>query len=111
MGTTIADFFNVGKASADHGAAQLVVSTTEKTLQQLSSDRYRSRSSAVPGDLGHVQTGIVTPSSNLGVSEGSTQRPDLVTKGRETSAETTRDCPSQNEARKRATERKVAYNR
>ncbi len=103
--TTIADLFDVGKVLAKSRTAQLVGSMAEETLQQVSRDRYGSRFGAVTGDFGHVQTGIAAPSSNLGVREGSTQRPDPVTKRRQTpSAETTHDSPSPNEARKRAAE-------
>ncbi len=85
--TTIADLFDVGKVLAKNRSAQLVGSMTEETLQQVSRDRYSSRFGAVTGAF------------------GSTQRPDPVTKRRQTaSAETRHNSPFPNEARKRATD-------
>jgi hypothetical protein len=103
--TTIADLFDVRKAIAKNRSAQLVGSMDGETLRQISRDRYSSRFGAVTGDLGQGQTGIASLSSNIGVREGSTQRPDPATKRKRTpSAETTHDSPSPNEARKRAAE-------
>jgi len=57
-------------------------------------------------NLGHIQTGIATPSLNLGVVKGSIQRPDPVIKRRQTtSTDTIYGSLSPNKARKRATER------
>ncbi len=103
--TTLADLFDVRKVLAKSRSAQLVGSMTEETLQQVSRDRYSSRFGAVTGDLGHVQTDIATPSSNLGIREGTTRRPNPITKHRQpASAEMIHDSPSPNEARKRAAE-------
>ncbi len=103
--TTIADLFDVRKAVAKNRSTQLVGSMDGETLRQVSKDRYSSRFGAVTGDLGQGQPGIASLSANLGVREGSTQRPDQAMKRRWTpSAEATHDNPSPNEARKRAVE-------
>ena len=84
--TTLADLFDVRKVLAKSRSSQLVGSMTEETLQQVSRDRYRSRFGSASGDLGPVQTGTPSPSSNSGFRESSRRR------------------PSPNEARKRATD-------
>jgi hypothetical protein len=102
--TTLADLFDVRKVLAKSRSAQLVGSMTEETLQQVSRDRYSSRFGAVTGDLGHVQTDIAAPFSNLGIREGSRRRPGPDTNHRQpASAEMTRGRYP-NEARKRASE-------
>ncbi|KAL2133701.1 hypothetical protein VTI74DRAFT_1877 [Chaetomium olivicolor] len=103
--TTLADLFDVRKVLAKNRSAQLVGSMADETLQKVSRDRYSSRFGAVTGQPGHVQTDTTPPSSHPGVREGSTRRPDPVTKHRQpASAEMTHGSPSPNEARKRAAE-------
>ncbi len=101
--TTIADRFHVGKAKAKNWSANLAGSMTDETLRMMSRDRYSSRFGAATGDLRHVQSGIATSSTDPGVPDSNTQRPDPVAKRRYTTrVEATHDGPSPNEARKRA---------
>ncbi|WYZ38134.1 hypothetical protein EsH8_III_000048 [Colletotrichum jinshuiense] len=99
--TTLADLFDVKKATSTNKSAQWIGSVSEDTAQKISSDRYGSRFGAVVG--GETRF-ISRPSASEArrANNGTAYRPG--TDGQSPNSEPVRKRPSPNEMRKRATE-------
>lgn len=99
--TTLADLFDVKKATSTNKSAQWIGSVSEDTAQRISSDRYGSRFGAVVGGETRV-TSRPSASEARRANSGAAYRPG--TDGQSPDSEPVRKRPSPNEMRKRATE-------
>ncbi|RBR08884.1 uncharacterized protein FIESC28_10064 [Fusarium coffeatum] len=101
--TTLADLFDVKKASSTNGSAQWIGSLSEETAQQISKDRYGSRFGAVvtSGTSNIVSTMPLTTNTRE-VNSTLAARPGKA--GQSTAREAVQRRPSPNEMRKRAAE-------
>ncbi|KAE8422383.1 hypothetical protein BDV36DRAFT_231608 [Aspergillus pseudocaelatus] len=104
--TTLADLFDVKKASSTGNSAQLVGSMTEDALCHLTEKRYSSRFGAVAG-ASHNTEVTTTPSRSPSAFENRTTKhsfaPQASNDEQPSSLGTRRSAPSPNEVRKRAT--------
>ncbi|KAK4089230.1 hypothetical protein Purlil1_6219 [Purpureocillium lilacinum] len=97
--TTLADLFDVKKATSKGRSAQLIGSTADDTLRQLSENRYSSRFGASAGDLGPNHSGTSVKSSGF---EAVKVNPALPGKDKQSPCQgVTKDWPSPNQTRKR----------
>lgn len=102
--TTLADLFDVRKASSKGNSAQLVGSMSPENLRHLTEERYKSRFGSVTASSDRVKT----VSSNLLPGHGSEgriyeSRKPSDQEERSPSSQTRYHKPSSNEIRKRAT--------
>ncbi|KAM0427145.1 hypothetical protein ACHAQK_012158 [Fusarium lateritium] len=99
--TTLADLFDVRKASATNRSAQWVGYLSDETTRQISKDRYNSRFGAVIAS-GHGDgiSAMTTASRTRDHDSGPTRRAERL--GQPGAPEATQKRPSPNEMRKRA---------
>ncbi|EXA30552.1 hypothetical protein FOVG_18081 [Fusarium oxysporum f. sp. pisi HDV247] len=101
--TTLADLFDVRKASSTNRSAQWIGSLSDETARQVSKDRYSSRFGAVATN--GAGDGISTMSSVSNTREVNSSLAARQGKaGQPAAPETVHRRPSPNEMRKRATE-------
>ena len=101
--TTLAEMFNVGKATSKNKSALLVGSMSDEALIQLSHDRYNSRFGAVNTDS-HVTQGRTAVSNSEASNIGSSsihQRDNIRQPPKQ------RNPPSSNETRKRGADKEA----
>ncbi|KAF4957167.1 hypothetical protein FSARC_11376 [Fusarium sarcochroum] len=101
--TTLADLFDVKKASSTNGSAQWIGSLSEETAQQISSDRYSSRFGAVvTSGTSNIVSSMPSTSNTREVNSTLAGRPGKA--GQSAAQEAVQRRPSPNEMRKRAAE-------
>ncbi|KAH7142705.1 hypothetical protein B0J13DRAFT_596078 [Dactylonectria estremocensis] len=99
--TTLADLFEVRKASSTNGSAQWIGSMNDETVRQVSSDRYSSRFGAlVTSEISNNPS--PSTSDTRGVNSSPTRRAGK--DGQPIALDAVRRRPSPNEMRKRAAE-------
>ncbi|KAK1712235.1 uncharacterized protein BDZ83DRAFT_638791 [Colletotrichum acutatum] len=96
--TTLADLFDVKKASSTNGSAQWIGSFTDETARQISTDRYRSRF----GALSSTEMGTTTqvPRDSWTAKDHTARRTN--TDRQPSAREATERRPIPNEVRRRA---------
>ncbi|KAH8645909.1 hypothetical protein BGZ61DRAFT_542669 [Ilyonectria robusta] len=99
--TTLADLFDVGKASSTNGSAQWIGSFSDETVRHVSTDRYSSRFGALV--TSGVGDSIMRSTSNSRGDNSSLAR-GAGRAGQPAPLDTVQRRPSPNEMRKRATE-------
>ncbi|KAF4948985.1 hypothetical protein FGADI_9270 [Fusarium gaditjirri] len=101
--TTLADLFNVKKASSTNRSAQWIGSLSDDTARQVSKDRYSSRFGAVAaGGAGDGINTMPSTSNTREVNSSLARQPGKT--GQPVTPEAVHRRPSPNEIRKRATE-------
>ncbi|KAF5620086.1 hypothetical protein F52700_11406 [Fusarium sp. NRRL 52700] len=101
--TTLADLFNVKKASSTNRSAQWIGSLSDDTARQVSKDRYSSRFGAVAADgAGDGISTMPSTSNTREVNSSLARRPGKT--GQPAAPEAVHRRPFPNEIRKRATE-------
>ncbi|KAF5235105.1 hypothetical protein FANTH_11826 [Fusarium anthophilum] len=101
--TTLADLFNVKKASSTNRSAQWIGSLSDDTARQVSKDRYSSRFGAVAADgAGDGISTMPSTSNTHEVNSSLARRPGKT--GQPVASEAVHRRPSANEIRKRAME-------
>ncbi|KAG4255573.1 hypothetical protein BFJ72_g14907 [Fusarium proliferatum] len=101
--TTLADLFNVKKASSTNRSAQWIGSLSDDTARQVSKDRYSSRFGAVAADgAGDGISTMPSTSNTREVNSSLARRPGKT--GQPVAPEAVHRRPSANEIRKRAME-------
>ncbi|KAF5701558.1 hypothetical protein FMUND_13836 [Fusarium mundagurra] len=101
--TTLADLFNVKKASSTNRSAQWIGSLSDDTARQVSKDRYSSRFGAVAADgAGDGISTMPSTSNTREVNSSLARRPGKT--GQPVAPEAVHRRPFPNEIRKRATE-------
>lgn len=99
--TTLADLFDVKRASSTGGSAQWIGSMNDETVRQVSKDRYGSRFGAVIS----AETSNILPSSTSDTKRVSSYLPHQAEKdGQSSRLDAARTRASANEMRKRTTE-------
>ncbi|KAF4786012.1 hypothetical protein HER10_EVM0012538 [Colletotrichum scovillei] len=96
--TTLADLFDVKKATSTNGSAQWIGSFTDETARQISTDRYRSRF----GALSSTEMGTTTqgPRDSWTAKDHTARRAN--TERQSSAREATGRRPTPNEVRRRA---------
>ncbi|PNP75823.1 hypothetical protein FNYG_10901 [Fusarium nygamai] len=101
--TTLADLFNVKKASSTNRSAQWIGSLSDDTARQVSKDRYSSRFGAVAAvEAGDGISTMPSTSNTREVNSSLAGRPGKT--GQPVASEAVHRRPSANEIRKRAME-------
>ncbi|KAF4445772.1 hypothetical protein F53441_10521 [Fusarium austroafricanum] len=98
--TTLADLFDVKKASSTNGSAQWIGSLSDETVRQMSKDRYSSRfGAAAPDGTGHNISTTSSISNIREVNSSSSRHPRKAVQ-----PAVVHRRPSANEVKKRATD-------
>ncbi|KAF4473420.1 hypothetical protein FAGAP_13138 [Fusarium agapanthi] len=101
--TTLADLFDVKKASSTNRSAQWIGSLSDETARQVSKDRYSSPFGAMAADgIGNGISTMTSTSNTREVNSSLARRPGKT--GQPVAPEAVHRRPSPNEIRKRATE-------